>query len=139
VKVRELARRGRHPTSPHNTAGKFCSKHLSLFHPTSSSTPASFFFIPILIILFGFSPPLSPRKFSPSSLLTNIPLLPLPPELTIMGLFARKRAVNGATNGHGHGPDRRTSHESPRSHRKEKFDIDSGYYNRRPSFGQWLK
>jgi hypothetical protein len=62
-------------------------------------------------------------------------------QLTIMGLFTRKRPVNEATNGHGHshGPAPQVSHEGPRSRHNEKFDIDSGYYNRRPSFGQWLK
>ncbi|KAF7506276.1 hypothetical protein GJ744_012084 [Endocarpon pusillum] len=54
-----------------------------------------------------------------------------------MGLFGRKRPVDGATNGHGPAP--RASHESRSNHQKEKFDIDSGHYNRRPSFGQWLK
>lgn len=38
--------------------------------------------------------------------------------------------------------DRNENHLSHREKKREKralFDMDSGYYNRRPSFGQWLK
>jgi len=149
VRVIELARRSRHLTSPHNTAGKFGSKHFSSFHSMSSSPPASFFVIHTLVIhsLVIHFTCLSPSFFSEILLQQTAqksPASPTPPaQLAIMGLFSRKRAVNGATNahehGHEHGPDRPTSHESPRSQHREKFNIDSGYYNRRPSFGQWLK
>ena len=57
-----------------------------------------------------------------------------------MGLFARKRPAAGATNGHNDGAVPKVSDENRKSrHRTEKFDVDSGYYNRRPTFGQWLK
>jgi hypothetical protein len=56
-----------------------------------------------------------------------------------MGLFTRKRPAEGAANGHSQGAAPKASHENRQKHQKEKFDIDSGYYNRRPTFGQWLK
>ncbi|KAL9116092.1 MAG: hypothetical protein Q9227_000461 [Pyrenula ochraceoflavens] len=46
-----------------------------------------------------------------------------------MGIFTRRRhddtVYNGTTTGH--------------HHQREKYSVDSGYFNRRPSFGQWLK
>lgn len=59
-----------------------------------------------------------------------------------MGLFARKRPATGTANGHNDAAAPTVSdenRENRKSHNREKFDVDSGYYNRRPTFGQWLK
>ena len=47
-----------------------------------------------------------------------------------MGLFTRKPR-DATANGETHRVEKRNA----RKH--EKFDIDSGHLNRRPSFGQW--
>ncbi|EXJ66414.1 uncharacterized protein A1O5_10566 [Cladophialophora psammophila CBS 110553] len=52
-----------------------------------------------------------------------------------MGLFSR-RAQGPAANGHTHN-GHALRHE--KRARPGRFDIDSGDFNRRPSFGQWLK
>ena len=45
-----------------------------------------------------------------------------------MGLFSRRRHDPSPGNG-----------STARNHTREKYNIDSGHFNRRPSFGQWLK
>lgn len=59
-----------------------------------------------------------------------------------MGIFSRRPKANADSS---HPMDQNVAasthdhqDEHPHSH-KEKFNVDSGYYNRAPSFGQWIK
>ncbi|KEF57104.1 uncharacterized protein A1O9_07294 [Exophiala aquamarina CBS 119918] len=54
-----------------------------------------------------------------------------------MGLFTR-RTHDPATNGHRHRAEKRRARRDGGT-RRPLFDLDSGHFNRRPSFGQWLK
>jgi hypothetical protein len=59
--------------------------------------------------------------------------------ISIMGLFTRRSrdpATNGATNGHRHRTEKRRARKDGTT-RRQPFDLDSGHFNRRPSFGQW--
>jgi diacylglycerol diphosphate phosphatase/phosphatidate phosphatase len=50
------------------------------------------------------------------------------------------RQRNGTQRGrHTNRNDKYMSHREKKREKRALFDIDSGYYNRRPSFGQWLK
>ncbi|EHY56744.1 hypothetical protein HRR83_002176 [Exophiala dermatitidis] len=56
-----------------------------------------------------------------------------------MGLFS-KRTGGAATNGHSNGTHEPKAHgRNGTTTKHEGFDINSGYFNRRPTFGQWLK
>lgn len=57
----------------------------------------------------------------------------------LSGLMGR-RQHNGTQRGrHTARGDKHMSHREKKREKRALFDIDSGYYNRRPSFGQWLK
>lgn len=52
-----------------------------------------------------------------------------------MGLFT-KRSRGPETNGHNHRVEKRRARKD-RGPGRPLFDMDSGHFNRRPSFGQW--
>ncbi|KIV96049.1 hypothetical protein PV10_03631 [Exophiala mesophila] len=59
-----------------------------------------------------------------------------------MGIFSRRRERGHLTNGESHRREKRHRHRhgaQPRENTRPLFDLESGYFNRRPSFGQWLK
>ena len=58
-----------------------------------------------------------------------------------MGLFSRPRDGSGDSGLHSPSINKTKGqhHRSEKSHGAAHFDVDSGLYNRRPSFGKWLK
>ena len=57
-----------------------------------------------------------------------------------MGIFSRRRERDHLTNGESHRREKRHRHRhgaQPRENTRPLFDLESGHFNRRPSFGQW--
>lgn len=57
-----------------------------------------------------------------------------------MGIFSRRRERDHLTNGESHRREkrhRRRHGAQPGGSTRPLFDLDSGHFNRRPSFGQW--
>ena len=57
----------------------------------------------------------------------------------LSGMMGRKNRSGTQRGRHTNRDEKRMSHQEKKREKRGLFDIDSGYYNRRPSFGQWLK